>query len=153
MTSTKTPASLKRLIISSILYIVIALIAAAVAIAQNLPAQPLGESSGTGRPVLQDFLYGGGTAMSPGLIWLAAQATLTFLASRKGLLGTIGVAGLTLFGLLSGIFSLTEPIVRRIFHPATFDPLKAVIETGVIVVPFVMMVFGILELIRRRRDT
>ena len=90
--------------------------------------------------------------MSPGLAWLIAQAILTFLAPRKGRWGTIGVAGLTLFGLLSGIFSLTEPIVRRIFNPATFDPLKAVIETGIIVVPFVMMVFGILEWIRRRRD-
>lgn len=149
--NTKTPTTLKRLITSSVLYIVIALIAAAVAIKENLPAQPLGENTGTGLPVLQDFLYGNGTAMSPGLTWLTAQAILTFLALRKGRWGTIGVAGLTLFGLLSGVFSLTEPIVRKIFHPTTFDPLKAVIETGIIVVPFVMMVLGILEWSSRRR--
>lgn len=148
----KMPKTLRWLITSSLVYMVIALMAAFVAIVEGLPARPLGESSGSGSPVWQDFLYGSGTAMSPGLPWLMAQAILTFLAFRKGRWGTIGVAGLTLFGLLSGVFSLTEPIVRTIFHPATFDPLKAVIEAGIIGVPFVMMVLGILELARRRQD-
>jgi hypothetical protein len=98
--------------------------------------------------VWQDFLYGDGTAMSPGLPWLAAQGVLTFLASQKGFWGTLGVVGLTLFGLLSGVLSLSEPIVRRICSRATFRPLKA----GIIVVPSVMMVFGILDLLRRRRE-
>lgn len=146
------PKTLRWLITSSILYVVIALMAAFVAITENLPAQPLGESSGSGSPVWQDFLYGSGTAMSPGLPWLIAQAILTWFASRKGRWGTIGVAGLTLFGLLSGVFALAEPIVRRIFHPATFDLLKAVIETGIIVLPFVMMALGSLELARRWRQ-
>jgi hypothetical protein len=147
-----TPTSLKRLVTSSLLYIVIAVIAASIAINENLPAQPMGEGSGSGKPVLQDFLYGGGTAMSPGLPWLIAQALLTVLVFRKSWWGMFGVVGLIIFGLLSGVFSLTEPIVREIYGPGVFDPLKAVIEAGIIILPFVMMVFGISEWRRRRRD-
>jgi hypothetical protein len=147
-----TPTSLKRLVTSSLLYIVIALIAASIAINENLPAQPMGEGSGSGKPVLQDFLYGSGTAMSPGLPWLTAQALFTVLVFRKSWWGMFGVVGLIIFGLLSGVFSLTEPIVREIYGPAVFDPLKALIEAGIIILPFVMMVFGISEWRRRRRD-
>lgn len=150
--SKTTPTSLKRLVTSSLLYIVIALIAASIAINENLPAQPMGEGSGSGKPVLQDFLYGSGTAMSPGLPWLIAQVLLTVLVFRKSWWGMFGVVGLIIFGLLSGVFSLTEPIVREIYGPAVFDPLKAVIEAGIIILPFVMMVFGISEWRRRRRD-
>ena len=152
MMNNATPTTLKRLVTSSVLYIVIALIAAIMAIRENLPAQPLGEGSGSGLPVTQDFLYGSGTAMSPGLISLIVQAILTVLAFRKNWWGTVGVAGLTISGLLSGVFALSEPIVKKIFSPATFDPWKAVIETGIIVIPFVMMAFGFLEWSRRRRE-
>ena len=146
-----SPATLRRLLTSSILYIIVSLIAGAVAIQANLPAQPMGEGSGSGKPVWQDFLFGGGTAMSPGLPWLIGQVILTILISRKDWLGTVGVIGLIIFGLLSGIFSITEPNVQKIFDPATFDPLKAAIETGIIIVPFAIMIFGTLEW-RRRHD-
>jgi magnesium-transporting ATPase (P-type) len=146
-----TPTTFKWLIISSVAYIIISLIAAAVAIQANLPAQPMGEGSGSGKPVIEDFLFGGGTAMSPGLPWLITQAILTVLAYKKNWWGTFGIAGLVIFGLLSGIFSLTEPNVQKIFSPAAFDAIKAVLQAGVIVLPFVMMVFGILEWRRRRQ--
>ena len=146
-----SPATLRRLLTSSILYIIISLIAGAVAIQANLPAQPMGEGSGSGKPVWQDFLFGGGTAMSPGLPWLIGQVILTILISRKDWLGTVGVIGLIIFGLLAGIFSITEPNVQKIFDPATFDPLKAAIETGIIILPFAIMIFGILEW-RSRQD-
>lgn len=146
-----TPTTLKRLVISSIAYIVISLIAAVVAIQANLPAQPMGEGSGSGKPVIQDFLFGGGTAMSPGLPWLIGQVILTVLVYRKNWWGTVGVVGLIIFGLLSGIFSITEPNFQKIFSLTSFDPFKAVIQTGVTVLPFVMTVFGILEWRRRRQ--
>lgn len=47
-----TPTTLKRLVISSIAYIVISLIAGTYAVNANLPAQPMGEGSGSGKPVL-----------------------------------------------------------------------------------------------------
>lgn len=145
----KTPKPLGRLIASSILYVVLALIATGIAFAENRPAQFGG--SRTGLPVVQDFLYGQGTAMSPPLYWLIAQIVLTILAPRRSLWGAVGVVGLALFGLLSGIGALGEPINREIYNPATFSLLKAVIQTGMIIVPFAMMVLGILEWFRRRR--
>ncbi|RPJ24182.1 MAG: hypothetical protein EHM33_18685 [Chloroflexi bacterium] len=144
------PTTLKRLITSSILYMVFALIGAVIAIMENRPAEAGGFS--TGLPVLQDFLYGNGTAMSPPLYMLIAQAVLTVLAPRRDRWGAAGVGGLTIAGLLFCIGALVEPILLEIFNPLTFDLFKAVIEAGLIIVPFVMMVFGIREWTRRRRD-
>ena len=143
-----SPATLKRLLASSVLYMAFALIAAVVAISTNRLAAPGGASSGL--PVVEDFLVGRGTAMSPPLYWLIAQAILTVLATKPQRRGTVGVAGLAIFGLLSGIGALMEPLVLEIFNPATFDLLAAVLEIGIIVLPFVMMVFGIREWQRRR---
>jgi hypothetical protein len=62
------------------------------------------------------------------------------------------VVGLAIFGLLSGIGALGEPIILEIFNPAKFDWLKIVIEAGIIILPILMMAFGILEWSRRRRE-
>ena len=149
MLSTRIPSTLKRLIVCSVLYVVLALIATVVAISENRPAEFGGSS--TGLPVVQDFLYGMGTAMSPPLYHLIAQVALTILAPRRDRWGGVGVVGLAIFGL-SGIGALGEPIILEIFNPVTFDLLKALIYTGMIIVPFAMMVFGILEWSRRRRE-
>ena len=50
----------------------------------NFPAHPMGEGPGTRHPILEEFLIGNGTAMPPGIPWLAIQAGLTWLAARKG---------------------------------------------------------------------
>jgi hypothetical protein len=71
MKNTK-PATLKWLVASSVLYIALALIGAVVAISTNRLAAPGGSSSGV--PIVQDFVVGRGTAMSPPLWWLIAQA-------------------------------------------------------------------------------
>jgi hypothetical protein len=65
--------------------------------------------SSSGLPVVQDFLYGKGTAMAQPLYWLIAQIVLTVLAPRRGLWGAVGIMGLAIFGLLSGIGALGEP--------------------------------------------
>ena len=143
------PTTLKRLINSAVLYMVLASIGAVVAILENRPAEAGGFS--TGLPVLQDFLYGNGTAMSPPLYMLVALAIFANLAPRRDRWGLIGVSGLTIAGLLFGIGALVEPILFEIFSPAEFDLFKAIIEAGLIVVPFLMMVFGIREWARRRQ--
>jgi hypothetical protein len=87
------PTTLKQLMTSSIFYMMIALIGAVVAIIENRPANAGGFS--TGLPVLQDFLYGNGTAMSPPpLYMLAALAIFTVLAPRRDRWGAFGVGGL-----------------------------------------------------------
>ena len=93
MKNPSMPSAPRRLVTTSLMYILISMIAGAIAISRNLPAQPMGEGSGTGRPVLQEFLIGNGTAMSPGLPWLAVQLLLTARGSRAyGRWGTVGVA-------------------------------------------------------------
>jgi len=146
----ETPLPLKRLITSSLLYIGIILIGAVIAIIENLPAEAAGLTSSA--PVWQGFLYGNGTAMSPPLYWLIAQAILTALAPRGGLWGIVGIVGLMVTGLLFSVFGALEPIVLKIFSPASFDLLKVIIVTAGIILAFLMVVFGLLELVRRSRS-
>jgi hypothetical protein len=124
--------------------------AAAVAIAANRPAGFAGLS--TGLPVVRDFLYGMGTAMSPPLYYLVVQLILTLFAFRRDRWGRRGVLGLALFGLFSVIGALGEPILLEIFDPATFDLLKALIYGGMILLPLGTLIFSILEWIGRHRS-
>ncbi len=95
-----------------------------------------------------------GTALSPPILWLVAQAFLTWLAwnqtKRKS---TWGVIGLALFGVAEFGGALGEPITYELLNPGTFNPLVAVIQAGMIIIPFVMMVFGIQEWRRRRSES
>ena len=151
-TKSNTPIKLKRLVLSSILYLIWASIGAVVAIVLNLPAQFGGSTSGL--PVVQDFIYGMGTALSAPLVWMVAQALLTWLAwNQRNRRSTWGVIGLTLFGAATFIGALGEPITYELLNPVTFNPLLAVIQAGLIIIPFVMMVFAIQEWRRRRSET
>jgi NAD(P)-dependent dehydrogenase (short-subunit alcohol dehydrogenase family) len=152
-TKANTPKTLKRLVQSSILYLIWASIGAIEAIILNLPAQFGGSTSGL--PVVQDFLYGSGTALSPPLLqWMVPQALLTWLAwNQTNRRSTWGVIGLTFFGALLFIGALGEPITYEVLNPVTFNPLLAVIQAGMIIIPFVMMVFAIQEWRRRRSET
>jgi len=153
-TSTKanTPIKLKRLVLSSVLYLIWASIGAVVAIVLNLPAQ-FGGSSGL--PVVQDFLYGKGTSLGPPLLWyMVPQALLTWLAwNQRNRRSTWGVIALAVFGAATFIGALGEPITYELLNPVTFNPLLAVIQAGLIIIPFVMMVFAIQEWRRRRSET
>jgi len=144
-TKANTPIKLKWLVLSSILYLIWASIGAVVAIVLNLPAQ-FGGSTG-GLPVVQDFLYGMGTALGPPLLWwMVPQALLTWLAWNQMNRGsTWGVIGLALFGATTFIGVLGEPITYELLNPVTFNALLAVIQAGLIIIPFVMMVVAIQE--------
>jgi uncharacterized membrane protein len=147
-----THIKLRRLVQSSILYLIWASIAAVVAIVLNLPAQFGGST--TGLPVVQDFIYGMGTALSPSLWWMVPQALLTWLAwNQTNRRSTWGVIGLTLFGFAEFIGALGEPITYELLDPVTFNLLLAVIQAGMIIIPLVMTVFAIQEWRRRRSET
>ena len=147
---TRTSATLRRLIACSVVYIVWSLIATAIAIAENRPAGFAGLS--TGLPAMQDFLYGMGTAMSPPLYYLLAQVVLTILTPRRDRWGGVGVGGLALFGLFSVIGALGEPILLEIFNPGAFNIFKALIYTGMILVPSATLVFAIRARSERLRE-
>jgi uncharacterized membrane protein YeaQ/YmgE (transglycosylase-associated protein family) len=152
-TKADTPIKLKRLVQSSILYLIWATIGAVVAIVLNRPAQFGGSTSGL--PVVQDFIYGTGTALSPPLLWwMVPQALLTWLAWNQMNRRSIwGVIGLTIFGAFVFTGALGEPITYELLNPITFNLLVAVIQAGMVIIPFVMMMFGIQEWRRRRSET
>jgi hypothetical protein len=152
-TKANTPIKLKRLVLSSILYLICASLGAVVAIVLDRPAQFGGSTSGL--PVVQDFIFGMGTAMSPPLLWwMVPQGLLTWLAwNQMNRRSTWGVIGLTLFGATTFIGAVGEPITYELLNPVTFNPLVAVIQAGMVIIPLVMTVFGIQEWRRRRSET
>ncbi len=151
-TEANAQIKLKRLVQSSILYLIWASIGAVVAIVSNRPAQFGGSTSGM--PVVQDFIYGSGTAMSPPLWWLVPQGLLTWLAwNQRNRRGTWGVIGLGVAGAATFIGALGEPITYELLNPVTFNPLLAIIQAGMIIIPSVMTVFAIQEWRRRRSET
>ena len=152
-TKANTPIKLKRLVQCSILYLAWSSAGAVVAIVSDRPAEFGGSTSGL--PVVQDFIYGMGTALGPPLLWwMVPQALLTWLAwNQMNRRSTWGVIALTLFGAATFIGALGEPITYELLNPATFNPLLAVIQAGLIIIPLVMMVFGIQEWRRRRSET
>jgi hypothetical protein len=152
-TKANTHVKLRRLVLSSILYLIWASIGAGVAIVLNRPAQFGGSISGL--PVVQDFIYGMGTALSPPLLWwMVPQALLTWLAwNQMNRRSTWGVIGLALFGAATFIGALGEPITYELLNPVTFNLVLAVVQAGMIIIPFVMIVFAIQEWRRRRSET
>ena len=93
--------------------------------------------------------------MSPPLLWwMVPQGLLTWLAwNQMNRRSTWGVIGLTLFGATTFIGAVGEPITYELLNPVTFNPLVAVIQAGMVIIPLVMTVFGIQEWRRRRSET
>jgi hypothetical protein len=142
----------KRLGIASSAYLAWASLAAAVAIVQDRPAEFGGTSSGLS--VWKDFAFGMGTALSPPLWWMIVQAIFTALVARKASgpkSVTVGIGVLTLSGLAEFIGAAGEPITLQAFKPATFNPLLAVVQAGMIALPAVLAIAGVRAWRSRRR--
>ena len=143
-----TPPALKLLTASTILYMVISLLAGLVAIDRNLPAEFAGFQ--TEQTVTQAFLFGMGTAISPPFYTLILQAVLLLLAYRTDGWGIFGLLGLALIGLLTFIGALGEPINLQIFSPATLDPLQALMMAAEILLSLAILVLALMEWGRRK---
>lgn len=142
------PPSLRRLVGVSLLYIAWSLVGAAIAIMEGLPAGFGGLESRLS--VSQEFVYGMGTALSPPLYWLAVQLGLTALLVRTDTWGKLGAGGLAAVGAIFLVGALGEPITLVVFAPATFEPVKAIVQAGMIAIPAVLAVLGWQELRRRQ---
>jgi hypothetical protein len=131
------------------LWLLNAAIGARVAIREDLP----GEFAGMTRwhDPSADFFKGAGTALSPGLPMLAAQAVFAALSARGGRSGKIGAAGLAVLGAGGTVGVLGEPITYRVLSPRTFDPAKAPIVSAAIALSALMTVLGAAELRAARR--
>lgn len=138
------------LIITSILYLFIASIGTLIAVRENLPSVTFIPAFVTGKPALEDFLTGNGTALSPPLYLCLVAVLLLILACLPNRSAIVGIVGLTVLGaiFLLGIFA--EKLTYRVLNPATFDIHLALVELLSIVLPLLMIVFGGLEIAHRR---
>lgn len=138
------------LIITSILYLIYAAISTLIAVRENLPSTTFITVLTTGKPALEDFLTGNGTALSPPLYLCIALVLLVILACLPKRLRRVGTIGLTILGMifLLGIFA--ERLTYRVLNPVAFDLHLAMVELLAIVLPLLMIVFGGLEIAHRR---
>jgi hypothetical protein len=133
--------SKRALVTTSLLYLFSASTGARVSIDEDLPMAFLGKTS-PNMPQ-EDFVRGLGTALSPGVKMLVGQVALTALAARRGPLGKLGARGLALYGVITAIGMLGERITFVALHPRTFDPPKAIIIAGNVVLSLLLVAFGL----------
>src|SRR3712207_6289402 len=134
------------------LWLLNALTGAAVAIREDLPGELIAGVF-TVRDASTEFFKGPGTALSPGLAHIGAQALFAVLSTRGGRAGTAGAGGLTVVGAGATAGALGEKITYRVFSPRTFDPTKAAIVSAGIILSPLMSVLGArrLRVLRGRR--
>jgi quercetin dioxygenase-like cupin family protein/carbon monoxide dehydrogenase subunit G len=125
----------------SALWLLNAAIGARVAIREDLPAEWVA-SLHVGRDASAEFFKGAGTALSPGLPMMVAQALFAALSTRGGRGGKAGAAGLTLLGAGGIVGVLAETITYRVLSPRTFEFAKAPIVSAAIVLSPLMAVLG-----------
>ena len=113
----------------------------AVAIREDLPGELIGGVF-TGRDASAEFFKGPGTALSPGLAHIGAQALFAVLSTRGGRAEMAGAAGLTVVGAEATAGALGEKITYRVFSPRTFDPIMAAIVSAGIILSPLMTVLG-----------
>jgi hypothetical protein len=130
----------------SVLWLLNSALGAAMAIREDLPAEFA--SMTRWRDPSSDFFRGSGTALSPGLPMIAAQAIFTLLSTCGGRTGTAGVAGMTVLGAGGTIGVLGEPITYRALSPGTFDPAKAAVAATAASLSALMALLGARRLLR-----
>ena len=133
------------LLMVSVLWLLNSAIGARLAIREDLPAEWVAGLY-VGRDASADFFKGGGTALSPGLPMMIAQALFAVLSTRGGRAGIAGAAGLTVLGAGGTVGVLAETITYRVLSPRTFDPVKAGIVSAAAVFSPLMAVLGVRRL-------
>ena len=138
----------KGLIIVSILSLVNAAIGTTIAVMQNLPSvTPI---LSTGKPALEDFLTGNGTALSPPLYLCVITLILIILAFQTKLPGRIGVYGLTILGCIFLLGELVETNTYSVLNPLTFNLPIALDVLVEIIIAILMITFGLMTIIQQR---
>ena len=136
------------LLVASILSLINACIDTVIAVKQNLPSVlPIFT---TGKPALEDFLTGNGTALSPPLYLCLIVVVLLILAWQPKRLGMIGAVGLTILGVLFLPAILVERLTSQLLHLLTVDLPVALVQLADIVLPLLMIAFGGAEIVHRR---
>jgi hypothetical protein len=131
------------------LSLVNAAIGTIIAVKQNLPSvTPI---LTTGKPALEDFLTGNGTALSPPLYLCIITLVFIILAFQPRLPGRIGVFGLTILGCIFLLGELVERNTYRVLNPVTFN-LPVVLDVLIeIVIAILMITFGLITILQQRQ--
>ena len=137
------------LIIIAILSLVNAAIGTTIAVKENLPSvTPI---LTTGKPALEDFLTGNGTALSPPLYLCIITLLLIILAFQPKLPGKIGVVGLTILGFIFLLGEFVETNTYRVLNPVTFYLPVALDVLVEIILALLMITFGIITIMHERQ--
>jgi hypothetical protein len=112
------------------------------AIRDSLPEAPFGMHSK--RSVREEFFFGTGTALSPSLPMLVAQAAVTALATGPRRTARRASGALAIAGALYAIGQLAEPVVYSEFHrPRVSHTSRLAVIAGNVVLPSLMTIAGI----------
>ena len=138
-THAQYPAASRRAVVVglSAAYVASAISGAHISIRDNLPERCLGIDFH--RNVAPDFYIGGGTALSPGLPMLAAQAVLTGMTAGPAMTSRKATHALAVGGVLYSLGQLCEPITYHTLahaRSAPHDRLAVVVSN--IVMPALM---------------
>jgi len=137
------------LIITSILSLVNAGIGTMIAVKQNLPSvTPI---LTTGKPALEDFLTGNGTALSPPLYLCIVTLLLILLTFQPKRTGMVGVIGLTILGGIFLVGEFVETNTYRVLNPTTFNLPVALVVLAEIVLALLMIAFGVVAIVHQRQ--
>jgi len=137
------------LIIIAILSLVNAAIGTTIAVKENLPS--ITPILTTGKPALEDFLTGNGTALSPPLYLCIITLLLIILAFQPKLPGKIGVVGLTILGFIFLLGELIETNTYRVLNPATFNMPVALDVLMEIILALLIITFGIITIMHEKQ--
>jgi hypothetical protein len=124
-----------------VLWLLNSAIGARVAVKEGLPAEWVADLY-LGRDASAGFFRSSGTALSPGLPMMVAQALFAVLSTRGGRVGKSGAAGLTLLSAGGTMGVLAETITYRVLSPGTFDAAKTPIVLSAVVLSPLMAVLG-----------
>lgn len=139
----------KGLIIVAILSLLNAGVGTVIAVMENLPSvTPI---LTTGKPALEDFLTGNGTALSPPLYLCIITLVLIILAFQPKLPGKIGVIELTVLGFIFLLGELVETNTYQALNPSTFNVPVALDVLIEIIVAILMISFGLITIIQQRQ--
>jgi hypothetical protein len=137
------------LIVISILSLVNAAIGTIIAVKQNLPS--VTPVLTTGKPALEDFLFGNGTALSPPLYLCIITLLLILLAFQPKWPGMVGVVGLTILGFIFLLGELAEKNTYRVLNPMTFNVPVALDVLTEIILALLMITFGAITIFQQRQ--
>jgi hypothetical protein len=137
------------LIVTSILSLVNAGVGTVIAVKENLPS--VTPVFTTGKPALEDFLTGNGTALSPPLYLCIATLLLIVLAFLPKWPGMVGVVGLTILGVIFLLGEFVETNTYQVLNPVTLNLPVALVVLTEIILALLMIVFGGITFIQERQ--